>query len=661
MAPKKASAGRLVIADLTGGRNGVDPAWAIRDNETADSVNTDLYRTRWSHKRGGGSTLSLTFSAGGPFSGTIYALIRHVPASNQALAELWAVDSSGTFGRLAGGATWSATTLKDALSGAAFDVDGASINGKLMLAYQTAVARHHVWDGSTVRRTGLPQAGGTPAVDQGAGAYPAILRYYRMRWTVQSAGVTIRRGEAIAAATPFTPSGANGAARLTQASVPGEGETHWEVEASLDNVTFYRIATVVVGTTTYDDSAATTTYNTNPLSALTGTYTAQKPYKFVAVDQNRQLGFGSWTAADKQSRIEISAVIGSLDVGDEERVDTTTNYYIDLDESDSGNATGLAGPVLGSFFAFKLREIAQLTPTGQTSQPYSVKFISKSVGAVCDRSIVIGEDQHGNPCIYWMSLRGPYRWGVNGLEYIGRGVEDLILGPTDSMYSLTILNELSHGVFYQDKRQIWWFIRSQASTGNFHTLVLNYDIINGAWSRFAGENDSDLGVPLILHQACSVMFSNTIGASMSVDLKPYGGYLAFATAPIITKWDTGVADISPSGQASIKAYSTLKAYEPGGPGFYGQCGDAMLTAAASAGTTITATVTPDFGVATAKTGTALLTAAGAETRVTVRLEDSTLSGFQFYQHTLGDAAANTKAWTLDRLVIPIARKEQASS
>lgn len=651
---------RLVIADLTGGRNGVDPAWAIKDNETADSVNTDLYRTRFANKRSGGANLSLTFSAGGPFTGTIATLIRHVPASNQALAELWAMQNGGLLARLAGAATWTQPTLKDALSGGiASDLIGASINGHLMLAYSTAVARHHVWDGSTVRRTGLAQAGGTAVADTGIGTYAAILRYYRMRWTVQVAGITVRRGEAIATATPFTPSATGTAARVTQATPPNEGETHWEVEVSLDNATFYRLATVVVGTTTYDDSAATSSYNTNPLSAVTGTYTVQKPYKYIAVDQNRQLGFGSWTSTDKQSRVEFSAVIGSLDVGDEERVDTTTNYYVDLDESDSGNATGLAGPVLGSYFAFKLREIAQLTPTGQTSQPYSVKFVSKSIGCISHKSIILGEDEVGNPCLYWMSLRGPYRWGVQGLQYIGRGVEDLLLGPTSAIVTTTITNnETAHGVFHQDKRQVWWWVVSDAT--GFSDIVIVYDVVHNAWTRFVGENDSTALVPLMQRQVCSVMFSDVIGTAMSVKLKPYGGYKDFATAPTITKWDTGTADVSPSGQASIKAYVTTKAYEPGGPGFYGQVSDGILVAAAAAGITITDTVTPEFGAGTAKTGTASLTASGSETRVVRRLEDATLGGFGFYQHTLGDSVATTTTWTMDRLDFKIERKEPRS-
>ena len=37
-------------------------------------------------------------------------------------------------------------------------------------------------------------------------------------------------------------------------------------------------------------------------------------------------------------------MVGSLDVGDIERVDTTTNYRLGLDENDSGVPTGLKGP-----------------------------------------------------------------------------------------------------------------------------------------------------------------------------------------------------------------------------------------------------------------------------------------------------------------------------
>jgi len=42
-------------------------------------------------------------------------------------------------------------------------------------------------------------------------------------------------------------------------------------------------------------------------------------------------------------------------------------------------------------------------------------------------------------------------------------------------------------------------------------------------------------------------------------------------------------------------------------------------------------------------------------RVILRIEDSGLNGIQFIQHQIGDGLAQSAAWTLDRLVIPILR------
>src|SRR5690349_433049 len=101
---------RYAINDCTGGRNGVDPPWAIAPNECADAVNVDWYHAKVARKRNGASTASTTFSSGGPFTGTISSLFRHVPGTDETAAELWAIDDASTpvVGRMAGAATFSA-------------------------------------------------------------------------------------------------------------------------------------------------------------------------------------------------------------------------------------------------------------------------------------------------------------------------------------------------------------------------------------------------------------------------------------------------------------------------------------------------------------------------------------------------------------------------
>ncbi len=634
---------RLVIDDLRGGRNGFDPPWALQNNQCVDAVNVDFYGTRFAHKRLGMTAASTT---GVTCTGVISSLFRHVPGILQSAAELWMVDDSATpiVNRLAGGTSFAAPTLLDAPTGNGYDFTGASINGKFFCAYKSGTARHHCWDGSTVRRTGLA-ATGAPTAANGAvgGTYAATLRYYRQRSTVQDGGgITIRRSEP-SASVSFTPDGAHTTAVVTKATAIGEGETHWEVEGSTDNSTFYRLSTVVIATATYADSAVTTSYNTNPLSAETGVYTLQKPYRFIAADQNRHLGLGSWTATDKQSRLEISAVIGSLDISDEERIDTSAiNYYIDFEESDTGVPTGLKGPIFGAFFVFKDRQVWQLTPTGQTSKPYEQKKIAPHIGALHHHAIDVGEDAGGSPAIYFMSHRGPYRWSIAGLEYLGHTLEDYTL--TGTTINLAATKSVARVVYFPDKRQVWYWWATGSSNDCNQGFI--YDVVGGGWTRIPTGDK-------LANVRCAVMFANTLGASMSLDLKPYVGQTGGNAR--LWKCDTGVSDNG----TSFQGYILTKAYEFA-PGFYGKAMDGVLLAQAASGVTITDTITADFGFATAS-ATVSLTATGSETRVSRMVADSGLAGnMQFHQHTIGDAAASTAAWTLDRYVIPYTAQQAVS-
>jgi hypothetical protein len=636
--------------DLTGGRNGRDAPWQLAANECAEALNIDWYQTRFARKVGGAGAVSTTFSSGGPFTGVISSLIRHVPSVDATSAELWAMDGAATpvIGRLAGAATWTAPSIQDAPTGNGWDFHGASINGKLALAYKSATARLHGWDGSTVRRFGLPQAGVHTVVDSGGGAYPAILRYYRLRWTTQVAGITTRRSEPNASVA-FTPSGANGSAQISRPTGASEGETHWEVEASSDNAIFYRIATVVIATTTYNDSADPATYSASPLSALTGVYTLQKPYKFVATDQNRLLGLGSWTATDKQNRLEISAVIGSLNVSDEERVDTTTNYYLDFDEASAGQAIGLAGPVFGSFFVFFESQIWQLTPTGVVTAPYRAEAISKTIGAIAQKSIILGEDADGNPALYWMSARGPYRWSLKGLEYLGHNVEDLILGvvtgitPAISITKLAVAGTASilcHGVYYADLHQVWFWYATTVDT--FPTVIIKYHIDGGGWSR---DNRN------ATNARCSCMFATTVGATMSRDLKPYIGYAITNTT--IWKLETGTDDAGSAFQGEL----TLRAIEPGGPGYVGEVGDPELcgSAALLAGSAVTITLSMDFNANILTTVS--LNSTSTEWRVLVQADGIARSNIRFAQYKI----QATEQFVMDRLTVPIGRHGKSTS
>jgi len=627
---------RLIIGDLRRGRNGTDPPFSLQDQECVEALNVDYYNATLARKRGGADALSLTFSAGGPFTGSISFLGRHVPTASETGAELWAIDDAATpvVGRLAGATTWTAPTLKDNLTGNAWDVTAVTLNGHYFLAYASAVDRLHVWDGSTVRRTGLAVAQAPTVANQGAGAYAATQRWYRIRWTVQSGGVTVRRSD-VGTSVAFTPSGAGAAARVTIPAVANEGETHWELEASADNVLFYVIATTAIGTTFYDDSNTVDTYSTFNASPSAGTYTVQKSYKYLAVDGNRLLGFGSWGANDKQNRIEFSAVIGA-DVGDEERI--PLNNYIDLDESDSGSATGLVGPVMGAFYAFKARQIWKLVPTGVSTSPYSVFPISKVIGALSHQSIKVAEDDGGNPSIYFMSVRGPYRLGGRGLEYLGLGVEDLILGPTHTI-NLNPSHVVAHTVYHVDKKQVWFWFASDGS-GDPNVKIV-WDVKRAAWTRHSGVTAA---------MRCSVMFANTVGALMSSDLKPYVGGQA---ANKILKCDTSAT--SDDG-TTFQAYILTKPYMLAGIGTYATVGQGTLVAQAAAGVTITQTLIRDLGLEST-VATVSIAPQASETRIQRLIDSGHMGSCWAIQVQLGDGAAIANAWTLDALQFQY-RKDQ---
>lgn len=653
---------RLVIADLSGGRNAIDPPTSPRfqDNECLDAVNVDFYRSTLGNKRNGISASSTTFSAGGPFTGKLSRMFRHVPSSDDTLAELWAVDDAATpvVGRKAGGTTFSAPTLKDAITGNAWDVSFASLNGQLFMAYKSAQSRLHVWDGSTVRRSGLPAPAAPVVANNGiAGTYSATVAYWRCRWTEVVGGATVRRSEP-SASTAFTPSGANSGVTINRPALANEGETNWEVEVSLDNVTFYVVfgsppftgsAGPAVGTASTGTTFAPIVFvNTvGAVSALTGTYTLQKSYRFIAADQGRLLGFGSWTSTDKQNDVEVSALIGSLNIGDAERVDTTLNYRFGLDENDSGQPTGLRGPVFGNFYAFKSKQFWELAPTGLTSNPYRRTAISKSIGCVQGPASCIGEDATGNAALYFFSHRGVYRYGHGGLEYIGKGIEDYVLGPTATL-NLAATKVIAAMAYHADKRQVWTWWATGSSNDPCQMGI--YDVRTGGWSRVPTGDK-------LANARCVVMFSNTIGASMSSDLKPYIGY-ASANNTIYKCDDSSVtADDS----TAFQAYVDLRPVEPGGPGFNGHVGDPLLLAKAASGVTITATVIPDWDSANAKTGTADLTPKATETKVSARVQGADLAQAQFVQYRLGDASAVSNAWTMDRLVVPYHKEDPASA
>lgn len=234
------------LADFRGGRNAADEALALGDTQVVEARNGDWFRSLLFRKVGG----SVAPAIGSCFSTVISSLIAHLPGNNPGAAELWGADANTPpiVGRMAAASTFSAVTLKDDLAtGAAPKFRGASNNGKLFLAYDSAVDRFHVWDPNLaapqVRRVGLATPVAPTVANSGSGSY-ATKRYYRQRYRIKNGTAIVAQSEP-SASVAFTPSGSGSGATITKSATISESETHWVLEASADDITFYEVQEVV--------------------------------------------------------------------------------------------------------------------------------------------------------------------------------------------------------------------------------------------------------------------------------------------------------------------------------------------------------------------------------------------------------------------------------
>lgn len=622
----------VVFSDFTGGRNGGVPPLAIGANECEEAYNVDFWQSTLGRKRGGSTAMSLT---SGPDYYTVTGFGVHIPADDESVAELWTGGYAGTdyyihrYTKLAG---WESKTMLDSSKMSNnYSHDFVTLNGKLFIASDSYVKALRVWDGTNLRWAGLAQPAAPAAADQGSGTYAATVRYYKVAYTVQASGVTIRRSELSTALTK-TPSGSGASLRVTKPAALSNGETHWELYGSADNLTYHLLATTAIATTTYDDSTAPSAY-TGTQPPVVGTNIPPAGCKCLATDGNRLL-FAPYytTTTNKYSRVTFTPVLGASDIGDDERV--PLDHYIDVGESDGDAIVGMAKkPFNGSIYVFKFRNIYKLTPTGNAATPYAVSTVSTKVGAVSNKAIAIGEDQSGNECIYFMSCRGPYRIGLNGVEYLGRNVEDLTDGAEDygSTYCATL--------YYPNKWQVWFQV-FQAS-GAKTRLV--YDIRSGGWSR----------CPFDARQY--VMYSANLTTPTSAML-PYAAIDGFnpTRKAKISVCDTGTTDEGTAYQAYVKSGPKTPA------GLLTRCtvDEPILAAKAQTGKVVQISATADFGLSSAAVTVSLSPRRG-ETRVIRKAEGLGLGEASAVQYALGDSAAVDSTWNLDALVVPAKSLEPA--
>jgi hypothetical protein len=376
--------------------------------------------------------------------------------------ELWALKANGDLVRDLLGTP---STLDTGVTGPlAFQ----ELHGKLYIGGLDG-ERLSVWDGSDLRLTGLAEPAAPTAADSGGAGGFIGVRYYRVRYLDWDGSVNdpVRRSEPSETLT-FTPSGTNASVTITKPAAINEGETHWQLEASIDNANFWVLATTVVGTTTAVDSVAFSAgYQTvvgATLSEPIGSYSLIPDGTRLEANHDRLIiATGSriyWTpnALDPGS-------------GDDERIDSTRDPFLDLDTDLGGDITALSSPAHDYVWIFKTEGVYQLVRTGVSTRAYRADLLTRFRGAVAG-SVVTAIDADGYPAVFFVDPRvGPHIISRQGIQWIGADHER-------SFDWSTVVG----AVFDRDRRLIIW------STGEA-SRVLHLDKLDiasrgGGWVRW---------------------------------------------------------------------------------------------------------------------------------------------------------------------------------
>lgn len=656
--PRKAV---LRLTSFAGGLNDTDPTHRIGDDQLATAFDVLLTPSGGVQRRPG-AQVAMTH----PTTGMVFPLlVRHTPSQALSSSEVWAAgDGASNFYRSASGTTFSSVALAEAASATAMSVtDAASFNGKLFFAYKknSGADRLHCWDGTSIRRVGISTPSAPTAADTGTGSYAATLRYYKVQFVLIDGTSSKRTYSEMSSALSFTPSGSGTAARITKPTTP-DGATHWLVWASPDNVSYYLISgAIVVATTTFDDVYAPSAYVTvSPATSapLAGEFTPPWSAKYLLVDDNRLIIAGAFDNTRYVSRIGWSAIGGSgssatgLDgVQDDERF--PVNNYLDLDADEGGDLTGME-LLDGSVYVFKRFAIYKLVRTGNLDRPYLPVTISKGagIGALSRKSIVLGEDESGAPCLYFLSDRGPYRIGANGLQYLGRDIETTWASVKRTSYTIA-----PHGVYDPSVGIVHWFVpRSE----NYPDTRLSFHVrlarptergVRGGWTR------TYTPTSLPMYVSASAMLPSDLSSRGSA-LAPHAIHYAGAHTypPVVWKYSTTSATdaVLNSSGAVIGSESTRPRFATKtfslGLGEHGGVDDVYVLCGATYTTSpeLEVLISRDFG---AETRTKYQTYTGDTLRQAKQVHGLEMAQAQYVSLSITDSTSYD--WTIDEIAIRV--------
>src|SRR5215467_2747050 len=507
------------------GRNGWDHPLACPADMGTEVLNVELVENGLGQKRRG----SLVVTIGGdPFQAAV-RMYRFVPGQDPTKAELWIVssDNPAKILRVPDGNAVNQTLADPMVNN--ITTSFATHHGKLYIAYSSGVNRLHVYDpadgNNTVRRCGLATSAAPTVANYGTGSYPAVYRAYRVQWKVKHSGVTVRQS-LLSPGVGIIPSGTGQGVQIQVGSMlPGEGENYFQIWGSPDAKAYYQVSPdIAVGAGAYNDESDPSTWTLNTAAPLEGTDTPFPSCKFLASDGVHLLGFGAWGPDDGQSvtprpgRVYFTPAIGTSDTGDDERISNTLEMqgWIDARPNGGGIDRGMAGPMNDRIYVFQSNAIYMLAPTGDPTAPFSRIVLTQQYGAVNNRSIVMAEDEAGQPALYFLDPNdGPRRCGLGRtIDWLGKDVIDLW-----RKVDLDKASDLVHGFYDAPRKLVFWFLPVVGDT--FPTTAIVFDVTKGrssalgvryGWSQWYG--------PLTFALS-GVMFSKTLNAVRSNFMEPY--------------------------------------------------------------------------------------------------------------------------------------------
>lgn len=653
------------ITDLRGGINNSDSPTLLKPNEIVDARNVDFREGALGAKRRGTEGIDLT---GSIFDSPIVASFRHTPTNQTSDDELWGIDENGNVDRRVGG-SWEggvpAVNDNVVVNARNFDANFVSLHGKLFIAAQGTQDRLLVWDGTVLRWAGIQQPPDPTVADSGAAGSYSGTRYFRIRFVERNAEGTVLRRSNATNVVSLAPSGANSGAVITKpagteatTSVYCEGQTDWEVEASIDNILFYRIATVDIGTSTYTDTTAFSTgYSTNDLSEQAGEYTVPGSARHVAVDEDRVLMAGNYFDESLDSTVFWTPVAADDGVGNDERIPVATRQFIAFDGLDGGRVTALVAGVSGNVYPFKLSRVYKMVRTGIASAAYDPVAESYSRGSVL-RGAVSGTDQSGLPCVYFLDPSV-------GLCRIGRtGVEDLAQGIRDTWRRRNLSPLIGPRIlYYPGLDQVWY----TSPTGDLEPVLdsTGTPVLDSTGEPlYTSQTAPNLLVIFEIRYGSSMFHDGLLGQAQALSLFELEG------AGLVPVIGTEEVDIGGGNESSLhfadtgttdsgtpfRAYVKTKPYTLGDLWTKFGLMAAAVLARAAAGTTLWIQLIRNFGIETREVE-ADLSPSGSEDHVIAPLDNAYLSDLNTVQLEYGDEEESEQDWSLDQIVFKVRQEE----